>query len=81
MTAAKKLEVVSPSEDVTAEDDVVTDPGIPMAVEGEATRLIRLTLSKIDENLDVTKRARGAARRLADVCTPPQEMRMARARK
>lgn len=66
MTAVKVME-----QEVMADDEeVVTDPGIPAVVEGEATRLIRLTLSKLDEGLDVAKSRRGAIKRLADVCTP-----------
>lgn len=66
MSAAKVVK----SENIADDDEVVTDPGIPAVVEGEATRLIRLTLSKLDEGLDVTKSTRGAIKRLASVCTP-----------
>ena len=58
-----------PTEDFKAEE--VTDPGIPEAVEDEASEIIRLTIGKMDDSLDLVKRTKIAAHRLREACQIP----------
>lgn len=66
MTAAVKL-----GETELFDDDAITDPDPELAPQDvEATRLVRLALNKLEEGAQVARKARGAANRLRNVCTP-----------
>jgi hypothetical protein len=64
MTAARKLEELEMSR-----DEEMIDPDLANS-DSEATRLIKLALSKLEEGMGSSRETRRKARALRSVCTP-----------